>query len=671
MKHSKRRTLRLIVIGLVVGLGRGSMAQSQSPDQLVVALHVTIPPSWFDPAEAPAQITPFGILYALHDALVRPLPGERMAPALAASWTESPDGLTYEFKLRQGLQFHNGDPCSAEDVQYSFTRYKGAGAQELQAKIHQVEVVDPLTIRFHLREPWPDFMTFYGTTATAVGLVVPKKYLQKVGEDGFKKFPVGLGPYKFVSYTPGGDLVLEAYQGYWRKVPNIKRLILKGVPEGTTRLAMLQTGEADIGFALEGPVAEQVQRDPRLTLVYTLHASNFWLEFPEQWDPKSVWADKRVRLAANYALDRQAINEVACLGFCPPAGVIVPRVMEYALPAEPMSYDPQKARQLLAEAGYPNGFDAGELLPIPPFFTVGEAVLTALQAVGIRVRMRTIERAPFLALWREKKLQGLLVTAVGASGNAATRAEVFICSQGAYAYGGYPDIDALCQQQAVERNRTRREALLHRIQRLSVERVMFAPIMDFRALVGLGPRITEHAFDRLPMHAFPAWEDVQLKGKNVRVASQPPALAVTEKSAVSGRAAEEVSNTATSTSPQATFVILNGVVTPQRLQRKVSGYRSVPNIIGFSVQSAPQKTIKELAAAGGWYSDRLLSVTTVEALKEAGQSVGVPVEVVRAPGRGFHSIVVAPRPLPDLAAEALSQVFRQMPNPSPRSQEQQ
>ena len=136
------------------------------------------------------------------------------------------------------------------------------------------------------------------------------------------------------------------------------------------------------------------------------------------------------------------------------------------------------------------------------------------------------------------------MTAVGASGNAATRAEVFICSQGAYAHGGYPDIDALCQQQAVERNRTRREALLHRIQRLTVERVMFAPIMDFRALVGLGPRIAEHAFDRIPMHAFPAWEDVQLKGKTVRVASQPPALAGPEKPRSSGRAAEEVSSTA-------------------------------------------------------------------------------------------------------------------------------
>src|SRR2546421_2583183 len=285
---------------------------------------------------------------------------------------------------------------------------------------------------------------------------------------------------------------------------------------------MHKSGEVDIAFAVEGRVAEEVQRDPRLTLVYTLHAAGFWLEFPEQWDPKSVWADKRVRLAVNYALDRQAINEVACLGFCPPAGVIVPRVMEYALPAEPLPYDLQKAKQLLAEAGYPNGFDAGELTPIPPFFTVGEAVLNSLQAIGIRVRMQTMERGTFLTAWREKKLRGLFVVAVGTAGNAATRAEAFICSQGAFASGGYPDLDTLCQQQAVERDRTRREALLQRLQQLTIERVMFAPIMDFRALVGLGPRIAEHALDTVPLHAFPAWEDVRLKGKSAEVPSPSP-----------------------------------------------------------------------------------------------------------------------------------------------------
>ena len=667
MPHTNRIALLLMVMGFVVGFQQET--QAQAPAQLVFAYHVTVSPSWFDPAETPAQITAFGILYALHDAVVRPLPGERMAPALAASWTESPDGRVYEFKLRQGLRFHNGDLCTAEDVQYSFARYKGTGAKELQAKVAQVEVVDPLTVRFHLREPWPDFMTFYGTTATAVGIVVPKKYLEQVGADGFQKAPVGLGPYKFVSYTPGGDLVLEAYEGYWRKVPNIKRLIIKSVPEGTTRLAMLKTGEADIAFALEGQVAEAVQRDPNFTLVYTLHASNFWLEFPEQWDPKSVWADKRVRLAVNYALDRQAINEATCLGFCPPAGVIVPRVMEYALPAEPLSYNLQKAKQLLAEAGYPNGFDAGELTPIPPFFTVGEAVLNSLQAIGIRVRMRTMERAAFLSAWREKKLRGLFVVAVGTSGNAATRAEAFICSQGAFASGGYPDLDTMCQQQAVERNRTQREALLHRIQQLTIERVMFAPIIDFRALVGLGPRIAEHALDTLPLHAFPAWEDVRLQGKSVEVASQPPLPTSPAPSTSPRRDTADGAGVADVSADQATLVVLAGAVTPQRLQRKVSGYRNVPHVIGFSVQSTPQKTIQELAAAGGFF-DRLLSVTTVEELQKAGQSVGLTIKVISAPGRGFHSIVVTPRALSNTAAQALSSGFRQMPNPLVRQQAQ-
>jgi peptide/nickel transport system substrate-binding protein len=503
-----------LLIGMLmctVGLLQNALAQSTPAGELVYAMHVTLSPSWFDPAETPAQITPFGILYALHDAVVRPLPGERMGSALAESWSESPDGLTYEFKLRPGLQFHNGDPCTAEDVVFSFTRYKGVGAAEFKAKVKNIEVVDARTVRFHMHQPWPDFMTFYGTTATAAGIVVPKKYLEQVGEDGFKKHPIGMGPYKFVSHTPGIELVLEANEAYWRHPPYIKRIIMKGVPEGTTRLAMLKRGEADIAFALEGEVAEEVKRDPKLILVDTRHASIQWLDFAEQWDPKSPWHDKRVRLAANYAIDRQAINEAACLGFCPPTAVIIPRVMDFALQTEPLQYDPKKAKELLKEAGYPNGFDAGDLAPVPPFYVMGESVVNYLNAVGIRVKMRTMERAAFLAAWREKKLPGLSIVGAGTSGNAATRVEAFIYSKGTYAYGGYPDIDALFQQQAVERDKAKREALLQRIQQLTMERVMYAPIMDFRALVGVGPRVAEHAINSLPVHPFPPLEEIRLK----------------------------------------------------------------------------------------------------------------------------------------------------------------
>jgi peptide/nickel transport system substrate-binding protein len=152
-------------------------------------------------------------------------------------------------------------------------------------------------------------------------------------------------------------------------------------------------------------------------------------------------------------------------------------------------------------------------VPIPPFFDVAEGVVNYLNAVGIRTRIRNMERAAFLSAWREKKLGGLFMTAVGASGNAATRVEAFIYSKGQYAYGGHPDIDELVQQQARERDQAKREALLHRIQQLTVERAMFAPVMDLRALVGVGPRVAEHTINSIPLHSGPALEDIRLKEK--------------------------------------------------------------------------------------------------------------------------------------------------------------
>jgi peptide/nickel transport system substrate-binding protein len=286
---------------------------------------------------------------------------------------------------------------------------------------------------------------------------------------------------------------------------------LKSVPESTTRAVMLKSGETDIAVALDGPDAEDIKRDPRMQVVASKHASIFWIEFAEQWDPKSPWHDKRLRLAVNHALNRRKINEAACLGFCPPAGVIVPRVMDFALQVEPPAYDPQKAKQLLGEAGYPNGLDAGEFAPIPGFPTVAEATLNYLNAVGIRMKMRAMERATFYAQWREKKLRGLFLTAVGNSGNAASRVESFIQSKGAYAYGGYPDIDDLFQQQARERDPKKREALLHKIQQLTIDRVMFAPVMDLRVLMGVGPRVAKHTITDIWMSPFPSYEDMTLK----------------------------------------------------------------------------------------------------------------------------------------------------------------
>jgi peptide/nickel transport system substrate-binding protein len=510
----RKRSGRGILVSLVLVAMSGGELYAQQPDgQLTVAFDVSIAPSFLEPAETPGIGTPFVFLYALHDALIKPLPGNDMAPCLAESWKESPDGLVYEFKLREGLRFHNGDPFTAEDVKFSFHRYRGTAAKLLNERVKAVEIVDPLRVRFVLPSPWPDFLTFYATPATGAAWIVPKKYIERVGEEAFKRAPVGLGPYRFVRMTPGVELVLEANEQYWRKKPSVKRLVIKGIPDRTTRLAMLKTGEADIAYLMIGVEAETVKADPRLRLAQVIPSAVWWLDFPEQWGKaKSPWHDRRVRLAVNLAIDKKAINQAERLGFSRLTGSIIPSVMDFALRIEPHPYDPAHAKRLLAEAGYPNGFDAGDFTPVPPFTSFGEAVANYLTAVGIRTRVRSMERATFFEAWRAKKLTGVIMGASAGLGNAPARLEAFVISTGTYAYGGYPDIDDLFRQQAHERDRKKREALLHQIQRLMHERVMYAPIFEPATLHGIGPRVEEPAVGLNPLLYFAApYEEMRLK----------------------------------------------------------------------------------------------------------------------------------------------------------------
>ena len=341
-------------------------ASAQAPDgEMRWALYVTISPSWFDPGESGvAGLNSFWIGYALHDALVKPMPGNPRAASLAESWTVSADWRVYEFTLREGIRFHNGDPFTADDVKFTFARYK---SRALKEKVREVEVVDRHRVRFHLHQAWPDFMTYYGTLASGAGWIVPKNYITRVGDEGFRKHPIGLGPYKFVSYNPGVELVLEAVPSYWRKVPNVKRLVFKTVPDATTRMAMLRRGEVDVAYDLDAPNALDVKRDPKLKLAFSGGIGVTYLDFlAGQWDPKSPWSDQRVRLAASLALDRRSITEAETLGASIPTANIAPREFEFTLPLEPHPFDPTRAKQLMVQAGYPNGFDGGDLIPTPP-----------------------------------------------------------------------------------------------------------------------------------------------------------------------------------------------------------------------------------------------------------------------------------------------------------------
>ena len=199
-------------------------------------------------------------------------------------------------------------------MKFSFDRYKGSGAKLLKEKVKEVQVVAPNRVRFVLKEQWPDFMAFYGTSATGAGWIVPKKYVEKVGDDGFKKAPIGAGPFKFVSFNPGVELVLEAFPEYWRKAPEVKRIVMRSIPDESTRAAALKTGEVDLAYLFGGPIADELKQSPGIKIVAPILYGVYWLDFLDQWDPKSPWHDRRVRLAASLAIDRKGINEVEMLG---------------------------------------------------------------------------------------------------------------------------------------------------------------------------------------------------------------------------------------------------------------------------------------------------------------------------------------------------------------------
>jgi peptide/nickel transport system substrate-binding protein len=507
---TRREALALAAFGLTAA--PGSALADGPAGQLTWGIHVSLAPTWFDPAETPGVVTPFMELYALHDAMVKPMPGNPQAPGLAQSWSASEDALTYDFVLREGARFHNGDPVTAEDVKFSFERYRGTSHDLMKERVAAVETPDARHVRFKLKRPWADFLTFYAS-ATGAGWIVPKKYVERIGDDGFKKAPIGAGPYKFVSFTPGVELVLEAFDQYWRKTPSVNRLVFKSIPEETTRLAALKNGEVDIVYSIRGELAEELQRTPGLTLKPVVAQGTQWLEFPDQWDDKSPWHDVRVRQAANLPMDRKGINQALTLGYSKLTNSIIPYTFEFFWqPPEPV-YDPEKAKQLLAEAGYPDGFDAGEYYCDAAYANVGEAVLDNFQAVGIRCKLRPLERAAFFEGHASKKFHGVIQAGSGAFGNAATRLDAFVVKGGTYVSGSYPDIDTLFEQQAAELDQQKRQAALHKMQQLVYERAIFAPIWQLGFINGVGPRVGQSGFDQIPGFPYTApYEDITIKG---------------------------------------------------------------------------------------------------------------------------------------------------------------
>ncbi|MGF1597110.1 MAG: ABC transporter substrate-binding protein [Acidimicrobiales bacterium] len=474
-------------------------------------------PVWFDPSVNTTSVSQFATQYVLHDALVKGMPGRVLAPSLAESYMIAPDFLSAEFTLREGLTFHDGSPLTTEDVAFTYTNYKGTGAEILQGQLKEIEIVDDLTIRFHFNTPFLDFLVLYGSTATGAGWILPKDYYERVGPDGFLAAPIGAGPFKFVENQDNNVIVYEAFDDYWRKNPGVETLNWHAIADNATRFAALQTGELDLATVFPGDLLDAIRADPNLDLVPTTGAP-FWLEFVGYEDPSNPFHDKRVREAVSLALDRATIQQAEAGGGGGIEGQWIPEDYSGALQVEtPYEFNVDKARELMAEAGYPDGFDAGMITPLLSQLPLTERVVTMLAEIGITLEINQIDRGEFLAeigAGKEGTLTGVIKNISGAGGDAFSRIRNFATCDGQASRICDPFIDERVAAYDASTDLAERQEISEEIQQYMIDELHFVYVYDLGLNHGQGPRVVEDpstVWAQIPQYVYPGlWEDINV-----------------------------------------------------------------------------------------------------------------------------------------------------------------
>ena len=384
-------------------------AQSVGPAQWTLA--VTEEVTSVEPGTAPSANATALVLRHLFEPLAAyegtPF---KLTPRLASSWTVK-DNRIWEFKLRPAVRHHDGTPVTAEDVKYSLDIYRqdGSARKANTVGITNVEVVDPQTVRITTDGPRPGLMA-----NLSLLLIFPKKAREKMGADEFGKKPVGNGPYKFVEFVRGQRLVLEANPDYYRGRVQPRRLVLRPIADPATRVAELKTGGVQIIQEPSLAQVKELQNDPN-TELKLLKGGRLIIHPFNTTEPP--FDDVRVRLAANYAVDRTSILQRVLENY----GQLLHGPFASAWPGydpnlKPYPYNPAKAKQLLTEAGYPNGIEATFSITSGAFLRdrdIAEVMASQLGEVGIKVRLVPTERATLQNTWLAGEFKGITSVAWG------------------------------------------------------------------------------------------------------------------------------------------------------------------------------------------------------------------------------------------------------------------
>ncbi|MBI2526416.1 MAG: ABC transporter substrate-binding protein [Candidatus Rokubacteria bacterium] len=475
----------------------GEVAVASGAPQGEIGVAMAVLDQRFNPVEMVAltNVMNFNFLF---DGLFNLGPDDKY-PALATGYKVSNDGLAIEFALRRGVTFHNGDPFTAEDVKFTFEQLLSpdsthAYRKGFQEALARVEVLNPYSVRFHLKKPWGAFFT---TARYGLQAIVPKKYYQQVGAKGFQQKPVGTGPFMLADLKAGEWTKFEANPRYWGQVSEVRFVTQRLVAEGMARYAMLARGEADVISGLTGPLLKEVRRNATLRITQTPYAGTTFLTFNRRSNPELK--DRRVRLAVAHAIDRDGIAQAILSGTCQVASQpFTPATFGYESSIKPIPYDPARAKALLTEAGIKDGhpinfvMHTGSFQSLPNTPQVLEAIAGNLEAVGFRVNRQPLETGALLSAWRSHTLEGISYAPSTAPDDGGALMDSWLVSWGTFSNEiKEPAYDEAFKRQLTEINLEKRRAILQQWAKLEAERLETVPLFWCGALFAVGPRVKE------------------------------------------------------------------------------------------------------------------------------------------------------------------------------------
>jgi peptide/nickel transport system substrate-binding protein len=497
--------------------------------KLTVAVHVSLSPKWLNPQELPAVMA-YELLWKLHDNMIKADTQHFYSYALADFYEMSPDFKTATVRLRPGVKFHHGEAITSEDVQFSYENYHGINASYLHERTDRVEIVDDRTVTFHFKVPFIDFLLYYATPASGAGMIIPKAYYLSLGESNaerdekFVQAPIGAGPYQFVRQEPGIEVEFEAFTDYWRKVPHVKTVISRGVRELPVRVAALKSGEADFVYFVTGELLQSVIDDPKLRY-HPNNSAPFWLMFPDMADPQSPFHDKRVRQAVSFALDRQYLADQETAGMGIPWGNFIPPEWPGAVQRPGDEFNLEKAKGLMAQAGYDQGFKIDWLTPFPAAESLSLRVMEQLREIGIVSEMNVMERPVFYQKLLEgqaedgKSHKGFagrqIVMAISViPGDASHYVDNWLRCGGSWSMICDPEIDSLWERFTQSQAPKERTELITLAQHRALDEYYVVPIYINAFTLGVGPRVDGSPQDyiKIPMSVLPGPpEDFRVK----------------------------------------------------------------------------------------------------------------------------------------------------------------